>query len=132
MNFDQIFLSYGDDWVTLILVIVSCVFSYLAQRRVKNISNTNTDKSVSEQETAVTPELNAVAAMSLTTTAKEVKEDMKFSEGYEVSIDVNVSGGAAVVTATCIDKKTGASLQGAECAKKLREVADAISANKEA
>lgn len=132
MNFDQIFFSYGGDWVTLILVLVSCVFSFLAQRRAKNTSNTNTDKSASEQETAVTPEVNAVAAMSLTTTAKEVKEDMTFSENYEVKIDVKLSGGVAVVTASCYDIKTGVALQGMECADKLRELADAICMKKEA
>lgn len=134
MTFDQIILSYGDDWVTLILVVVSCVFSYLAQRRAKKISNTNTkETSASEQTPAEMPETNAAPAVALSSAAaKEVKEDMNFYESYEVGIDVNVSGGNAAVTATCTDKKTGASLNGAECAAKLREIADAISAKKEA
>lgn len=133
LNFDHIFLSYGDDWITLILVIVSCIFSYLAQRRAKKLSTTNTqEEKGSEQTTAETPEVNAATAVALSAAAKEVTDEMKFSEGYDVSIDVNVSGGAAVVTANCYDKKTGVSVQGTECAAKLRELADAISPKKEA
>lgn len=133
MSFEQIFLSYGDDWLTLIFALAACIFSFLAQKRKKNISTTDAKKSEPEQVPAETPAVNAVAAMALSANVatKEVNEDMTFSENYEVKIDVKLSGGVAVVSANCYDKKTGIALQGTECADKLRELADAICMKKE-
>lgn len=134
MNFEQIFFSYGDDWLTLLFALAACIFSFLAQKRKKNNSTTDAEKSEPEQAPAETPAVNAVAAMALSANvaAKEVNEDMTFSEIYEIKIDVKLSGGVAVVTASCYDKKTGVALQGTECADKLRELADAICIKKEA
>lgn len=136
MSFEQILLSYGDGWLTLLFAMAACFFSFLAQKRKKNISNTDADaeKSEPEQLPAETPAVNDVAAMALSANvaAKEVSEDMTFSENYDVKIDVKLSGGVAVVTASCCDKKTGVALQGTECADKLRELADAICIKKEA